>query len=100
MKNYKIDYSAINWPWVESPFFNDLLEHQDLSKENKILAKKFNEDGYILIDLELTDDEINDIKKEIDRLNSIGEVKTQENGYHYSKGKRIFEGWRDSELLR
>jgi ectoine hydroxylase-related dioxygenase (phytanoyl-CoA dioxygenase family) len=100
MKNYKTDYSATNWPWVESPFFNELIEHQNLSEDNKKIARQFNEQGYILLDLGLSDNEINDLIEEINRLNSIGDIKTQENGYHYSKGKRIFEGWRDSELLR
>ncbi len=100
MKNYKTDYGATNWPWIESPFFNDLINHQDLTDEEKILAKQFNEYGYILLDLELSDDEINEIRNEIDRLNNMSDTKTQENGYHYSKGKRIFEGWRDSEILR
>ena len=42
MKNYKTDYGATNWPWIESPFFNDLIDHQDLTDEEKILAKQFN----------------------------------------------------------
>jgi len=64
------------------------------------LAKKFNEDGYIILDLELSDEQIDNFKKEIDYLNSKDDIKTQEGGYHYSKGKRIFEGWKDSEMLQ
>lgn len=98
-KNYKQDPNATNWPWVESPFFYDLLESQELSEEQKNIAKKFHEDGYIVLDLGLTDTEIEELRSEIDYLNNRDNVTTQDNGYHYSKGKRIFEGWKESKLL-
>lgn len=97
--NYKQNPNATNWPWVESPFFYDLLENQNLSDDEKSIAKKFHEDGYVVIDLGLTDEQINEIKNEIDYLNNRDNVTTQDKGYHYSKGKRIFEGWKESKLL-
>ena len=100
MKNYKQDSDAMNWPWFESPFFNELIKHQDLTEEQKELVYKLNRDGYIVLDLGLTDEQINNFKKEIDRLNDRDTVVTQADGYHYSIGKRIFEGWKESEMLQ
>ncbi len=100
MKNYKENSELMNWPWVESPFFNDLIKNSNLTNEEKEIAIKFNQDGYIVLDLGLTDEEIERLKTEIDELNSKDDITTQAGGYHYSKGKRIFEGWKDSKLLQ
>jgi ectoine hydroxylase-related dioxygenase (phytanoyl-CoA dioxygenase family) len=100
MRNFSTNHDETNWPWVESPFFKELIKHQDLTDEEKEIATKYNEDGYIILDLGLSDEEINELIKEIDYLNSKDDVKTQEQVYHYSKGKRIFEGWKESEKLQ
>lgn len=100
MKNYKTNHELLNWPWVESPFFNDLINNMDLTEEEKEIAIKFNKDGYIVLDLGLSDDEITEFKNEIDKLNNREDTITQAGEYHYSKGKRIFEGWKDSKMLQ
>lgn len=100
MKNYRESYDAMNWPWIESPFFDELIKHQDLSEEEKEMAIKLNRDGYLIFDLDLTDKEIEEYKEEIDRLNNKDSIRTQDDGYHYSKGKRIFEGWKESKMLQ
>ena len=42
----------------------------------------------------------NRLKNEIDMLNDRDNAVTQAGEYHYSKGKRIFEGWRESKILQ
>jgi hypothetical protein len=100
MKNYKTNSELVNWPWVESPFFNDLIKNSDLTEEEKEIAIKFNKDGYVVLDLGLSDEEIEELKNEIDMLNDRDNAVTQAGEYHYSKGKRIFEGWRESKILQ
>jgi hypothetical protein len=100
MRNFKQNHEEMNWPWVESPFFNELIKHQELTDEQRELAIKLNKDGYVILDLGLTDEQIDAFKTEIDTLNDRDTVVTQADGYHYSKGKRIFEGWKDSEMLQ
>ena len=99
MRNYKQNHEEMNWPWVESPFFKELIKHQGLTDEQKEIATKFNEDGYVILDLGLSNEEIDNFKTEIDMLNDKDTVVTQDNGYHYSKGKRIFEGWKESKTI-
>lgn len=100
MKNYKQEIDATNWPWCESPFFYELIESQNLSDDDKRFAIDFHENGYAIVDLNLTREELTSIIVEIDRLNSKKEIKVQESGYHYSRGKRIFEGWKESNILK
>ena len=45
MKNYTQNSEEMNWPWVESPFFSELLKNQDLTDEQKELATKYSTDG-------------------------------------------------------
>lgn len=100
MKSYKTDIDATNWPFCESPFFYELLDEQNLSDDDRKFVIDFHENGYGIIDLELGDSDILEIREEIDRLNAREDTKVQASGYHYSKGKRIFEGWRESKILK
>ena len=99
MKNYTQNSEEMNWPWVESPFFTELLKNQDLTEEQKDLATKFNKDGYVIIDLGLTDDEIEQCKLDVNFLNNKDDANIQNPRYHYSQGKRIFEAWKECESL-
>jgi hypothetical protein len=100
IKNFKTDKNALTTPWVESPFFYDLLESGNLSDDEKEMAIKFHEDGYLILDLELdeifVDNIINDMYIAMKRDN----VKLQAEFYTYSNSPRIFEEWRNSSNIR
>lgn len=100
MKNFKQNSEEINWPWVESPFFPELIKTENLTEEQKEIATHFNEKGYVILDLGLTDEQIEECKAEVDRLNQKEDANIQHSRYHYSKGKRIFEAWKESEILK
>ena len=59
--NYFTDKDALDIPWVESPFFYELLKNSNLSKKEKEMCVNYHEKGYIIIDLDITDDEINNV---------------------------------------
>lgn len=99
-KNYKKDICATNWPLCESPFFYELIKTLNLTDYQKDILTQYHEYGFVKIDLMLSEDEINACVKEIDTLNENDVSKVQESGYHYSKGKRIFEGWKKSNILK
>lgn len=42
-------------PWVESPFFDNLLEQSDLDEKQRQLARQYSERGYVVIDAEIPD---------------------------------------------
>lgn len=44
------DPAAMSCPWVESPFFEDLLAASGLDAREKELARRFHEDGYLVLE--------------------------------------------------
>jgi len=92
MVDYFTNKTSMDTPWIESPFFYQLLEHSTYTEEERNLLIKYHEYGYIVIDLELTqefiDTTMQGIFDELDKLN------TQDNRYHYSDSPRVFEAWK------
>ncbi len=48
-----INIPHLNLPWVDSPFFESLLEQSNLDEQTKQQIQKFAQDGYLIIDPEL-----------------------------------------------
>ncbi|MCX6214575.1 phytanoyl-CoA dioxygenase family protein [Spirosoma sp.] len=48
MKNISVA-QRMNLPWVESPFFDDLLQKHDLTPEQRELATHYNREGFIVL---------------------------------------------------
>ena len=95
--NYFNNFGAMDRPWVESPFFYKLLENSQLTEKEKELAIQFHEEGYVIIDLDLSSDFLNSMIDEISEKVKKGNIKTQEDGYHYSEHPRLFEAWKWSQ---
>lgn len=98
MKNYSTDKLAMDIPWIESPFFKQILKNSpQYSESERALLTEYHDRGYIVIDLYLTDEFINNllngVYKELDSL------KTQDKRYHYSDSPRIFEGWKTNPYI-
>ena len=69
-----MSFNIINEPWVESPFFYQILK----SKKNRILKKyaiDIHEKGYCILDLNLSDKVINDVNNDIERSISTGDFR-------------------------
>jgi hypothetical protein len=96
----KKDKNFLNMPWTESPFFYDLLKNSEHSEEEKKLATKFYEDGYVIIDTEITNKEIELINIDVDKAIHRESVKLQAEFYTYSDSPRVFEEWKNSEHIR
>ncbi|MFT4539426.1 MAG: hypothetical protein ACI841_004024 [Planctomycetota bacterium] len=47
---FRQDPSALTLPWIQSPFFEELLQAQDLTDEDRVLARSFHEDGYVVLE--------------------------------------------------
>lgn len=62
--------------------------------------EKFNQDGYIIIDL--NNDEINFdlIISDMDQINSLVDRKLNPKIYHYNEYPRMIEGWKKSDEIR
>jgi hypothetical protein len=100
IKNFKTDKNALTLPWTESPFFYDLLESSNLSEEERQMAIDFNKKGYLIIDLELTDDFVDGIVNDMYDAVKRDSVTLQAEFYTYSDSPRIFEEWRNSDNIK
>ena len=99
MNNFSITKNSLDIPWIESPFFYQLLEKSNLTEEQKSNCKFYHENGYLIIDLNLTDEEIlpvvNDMYKALEDQNT----KYHADHFQYTDSKRIFEYWRSSDSI-
>jgi hypothetical protein len=56
----------MNIPWVESPFFKEILNSKNLSDEYRNLALDYNENGFVVIPDLITDSLIEEVKLEME----------------------------------
>lgn len=94
MKNYFEDKNAMDIPWIESPFFYNILNNSfyDYTSDEREILTNYHEKGYMVIDLELDDEFINTTMDGI--FAELDKLKTQDNRYHYSDSPRVFEAWK------
>jgi hypothetical protein len=97
--NYFTNKHALDIPWIESPFFYELLENSNLSPSQKEICKQYHENGYLIIDLELNDNNIDAIVH--DMYEAINDENTKYHAEHftYTDSKRIFEHWKKSKNI-
>ena len=99
MNNFKPSNDSLDIPWIESPFFNQLLEKSDLTDKQKEDCKFYNENGYLIIDLELTDDEITPVVNDMYSALNNENTTFHADHFQYTESKRIFEHWRKSKPI-
>jgi hypothetical protein len=97
MKNYFIDKNAMDIPWIESPFFESIMENSNYTEEEEKILRYYNQHGYVVIDLELTEDYIENLLMMVHE--ELENIKTQDPRYHYSDSPRIFEGWKNNPYI-
>ena len=57
--------SQMNLPWVESPFFSDIIATKNISESDKKLATEYYESGYIVLSNIFSDELMDNIKSEM-----------------------------------
>jgi ectoine hydroxylase-related dioxygenase (phytanoyl-CoA dioxygenase family) len=88
-----------NTPWIESPFFYQILKKKNISNFLKKLAINFHEEGYVIVNLKLPDKFINKILSDVDSKLNKGQVKKNPSIYHYNESPRIVEAWKFSSEI-
>ncbi len=61
----EINMSQMNLPWVESPFFSDIIKTKNISVEDKKLASEYYENGFIVLSNVFSNELIDKIKSEM-----------------------------------
>ena len=99
MKKLNFCEKDYNSPWIESPFFLDILKKKKISKSLHKLAINFHKNGYVVINLNLNNKFIEKILNKIDLKLNKGAVKKNPSIYHYNESPRIVEGWKFSKEI-
>lgn len=86
----------MNTPWVESPFFKELLESKNLSEKNKQLAIDYNENGFVVIPNLIPESLIDEIKSDMDNKGYNPEFEMDNHRDHV----RIQDLWMYSESTK
>ena len=86
----------MNLPWVESPFFSEIVQTKKLSDEDKKIATIYNENGFVVIPNLIDNDTIDQIKSDMDSkgYNPNFEMKNQRDQV------RIQDFWMYSESVK
>lgn len=100
--DYSISEAGLSIPWFEGPFAKEILSNKLLKEE--ITSKEFLDiyqfitQGYITIDLNLSDEFFKEYTRQINSKIETNLV-TQNSGYHYSDSPRVFEAWKDCSTV-
>jgi ectoine hydroxylase-related dioxygenase (phytanoyl-CoA dioxygenase family) len=92
--------NSLSMPWIESPFFYEILKKMDISEEMKKMAIKFHEDGYIILDLNLENKFIDEIIDEMKIAVNRENKRIQYEIYTYNDSPRLFEEWKHSMNIK
>ena len=86
----------MNIPWVESPFFKEILNAKKISLENKKIAIEYNENGFIVLNNIFSDSIIEEVKYEMDSkgYNQNFEMNTPRDSV------KITDLWKYSEAVK
>ena len=87
-------------PWVESPFFYQILGKKDLLQEDKDLAIQYHENGFVILDLELNEQYTKELFEELfgEEYKKLDQAKTYQ-FLQYTNYPRIFDGWRENNKV-
>jgi len=86
-------------PWVESPFFYELLKDSALSEQDKEKCSFFHSNGYVILDLGISDNVINSINTEVEQTLLHGNFASQQK-YEYTNHARLFELWKTCKNIK
>jgi len=91
----EIDMSQMNLPWVESPFFSDIIKTKNISEEDKKIASEYYENGFIVINNIFSNELIDKVKSEMNEkgFNENFPIQTFRNNI------RIQDLWQYSDLF-
>ena len=68
ISSYFLNKNKLSMPWIKSPFFSELIKNSNYNNNEIKKLKKFNKDGYLIIDLQLDNNEIDNIVSDMYKL--------------------------------
>ena len=86
----------MNLPWVESPFFEELVQSLQLSNEQRELAREYNKNGFLVVKGLFSDEMIQEVRSEMDNKGYNPDFKTD----IPRNEQRIQDLWMESDPVK
>lgn len=86
-----------NMPWIESPFFEQELKRTDYDEDTLKIINDFAKNGYVIIDLNISD---NDIDKLISELDPTFDQNLKNPAMSVTENSRILDAWKFSDQVK
>ena len=85
-----------NFPWVESPFFEQIIKDKNISEDQQKLARDYNKDGFVVLSGFLPLDLIDRVRKDAEEIgfNKDYPIKT------YRDEQRVQDFWKVSQASK
>ena len=80
-------------------YFYSLLESSNLSEEQKSQCIKYHEKGYLIIDLELDEEHLDQVVKDMHKSLHSPDTIYHADHFQYTESKRIFQLWKQSRKV-
>jgi ectoine hydroxylase-related dioxygenase (phytanoyl-CoA dioxygenase family) len=94
MKNFAEEIGATNLPWVDSPFFDELVAASGCDPATERIVRDFARDGYVVIDPEIPAEVIDEVTRDLRGRFTPTYVP------YYADETRVQDAWRFSENVR
>lgn len=89
---FETEVSALNRPWFESPYFEDLIKRAGLSAEMERIVRTFARDGYVIIDPQIPDETIERAARDMREI--------PPDNLLFSDATRLQDAWTKSTAIR
>ena len=89
---FETEVSALNRPWFESPYFEDLVRRAELTPEMEKLVRSFARDGYVIIDPKVSDETIERATRDMREI--------PPDDLLFSNAARLQDAWTKSASIR
>ena len=100
MIEFKNNPNLLSCPLYDSPFFDSIIKHLNISDKNLDLLKEFNQKGYVVINLDLEESIIYGLNFEIDELIKQKTYKSNSSFFNYNDSPRIVDTSKQIDSVR
>src|SRR5688500_4109331 len=90
--SFDTQIAALNRPWVDSPYFSDLIGKAGLSPEQERLVRAFARDGYVVLDPQIPEETIERAARDMREISP--------EGLQFSDATRLQDAWTMSEAIQ
>lgn len=85
----------MNTPWVESPFFNEMLQTKNLAEEEKKIAQEYHDNGFVVVSGLFDESLVNQVQQDTEKaFDKATPIKT------YRDEQRVQDLWMASEPVK